>query len=481
MLSLGRETEAIGKFEAALQLEPTHFKAALALATILKKHGHLSKAIEILQNCFNQDNNPILLEALINLLNQDKQYELGLNYAKKLIEMNQSPSIDQQMLLARCYFVNGDLMAYIHTLQDCPEQQMWKGVSVKSIVEGVIAESGLEQQIGSQLDALLRENPADANANLILAREKLRQFNFYEGWKHYAHRLKLPNPQLHFNERPSWDGSNLQDKNILVIGEQGIGDVGYFARFLQPLLINNKSISMLCESRMRDFLQHCFPDIYFFSNPNQINLLPKPITRIALGSLPLLYGSDIDRIHQLGQDAPLFARTSDQKFWEERLQIDAHGLPVVGISLHGGRTGDEYQQQKRSLPTKETLQVLAGRELALLDLQHPNHGEEFSVVAEELGLKVLHYPNLTDDISQLVAVLSCLNGLLTAQQTNAHLAGAIGLKSIVVLPVVSHFVYGLGSTTPWYPSLKLVRANTFGEWKSCFEEIRNELDQWQDQ
>ena len=133
------------------------------------------------------------------------------------------------------------------------------------------------------------------------------------------------------------------------------------------------------------------------------------------------------------------------------------------------------------MPTKETLQALEGRELALLDLQHPNHGEEFSAFAEELGLKILHYPNLTDDISQLIAVLSCLHGLLTAQQTNAHLAGAIGLKSVVALPVVSHFVYGLGSTTPWYPSLKLVRANKFGEWESCHDEIRNELDQWKAQ
>ena len=70
LLNLGRESEAIGKFEQALRLEPTHFKAALALATILKKYAQLSKAIETLQNCFNKTNNPNLLEALINLLNQ---------------------------------------------------------------------------------------------------------------------------------------------------------------------------------------------------------------------------------------------------------------------------------------------------------------------------------------------------------------------------------------------------------------------------
>ena len=481
LLNLGRESEAISKFEQALQHSPQHFKAALALAAILKRFGQFPKAIEVLQNCFETNNNPALLESLINLLNQSNQQDIALEYAKKLIEANRTPSIDQQMLLARCHFLNGDLHAYIQTLRDCPQQQQWKGVSVKSIVEGVIAESGLQDQIGSELEQLLQDSPSDANANLILAREKLRQFDFAGGWRHYAHRLKLPNPQLHFNEIPSWDGSDLEGDDVLVIGEQGIGDVGYFARFLDPLSKQCKHVSMLCEARMRDFLQHSFPNIYFFSDPKQIELLAKPITRIALGSLPLLYGKDIHAIHQLGQQSPLRARPADQQIWKERLEMDAQGRPVIGLSLHGGREGDEYQQRKRSLPTQETLQLLAGRGFAFLDLQHPSHGEEFSTIADELNLKILHYPNLTDDVSQLLAALSCLNGLITAQQTNAHLAGAIGLKSIVALPVVSHFVYGLESSTPWYPSLKLVRANTFGEWKSSLDEIRIALDQWQAQ
>ena len=93
LLNMGLESEAIEKFEQALKLEPDHFKAALALATIHKKHGYIPKAIETLQNCFNQSNNPLLLEGLINLLNQTNQHILALDYAKKLTESNQTPSI----------------------------------------------------------------------------------------------------------------------------------------------------------------------------------------------------------------------------------------------------------------------------------------------------------------------------------------------------------------------------------------------------
>ncbi len=478
LVNLGRPTEAINKFEKALTLAPNHTKAALALSAIFKKLKCNTKAIETLQNCFNQSNDIDLLEATVNLLQLENRHKEALILAKKIIELSDSASIEHQMLLARCYFLNGELDAYILTLQRCPQHQLWKGVSIRSITEGVIAESGLQKELGSDLDSLLRDEPADANANLILAREKLRHFDFVNGWKHYAHRLKLPNPQLHFNELPSWDGSHLKDEHVLVIGEQGLGDVGYFSRFLTPLHLSNRSVSMLCEARMTCFLQHSFPDIYFFSNPKEIKLLPKSTSRIALGSLPLLYGNDLESIQQLGKKFPIRVRHSDRQIWKERLRYDSQGLPVIGISLQGGRNGDEYQQRKRSLPIEKTLSLFRGKKVALLDMQHPRHSDKFLEIAKKFDLKILHYPHLTDDINQLIAVLSCLDGLISAQQTNAHLAGSLGLKGIIVLPVVSHFVYGLEDTSPWYPTLNLVRASKFGEWESSIESMRIAISQW---
>jgi hypothetical protein len=74
--------------------------------------------------------------------------------------------------------------------------------------------------------------------------------------------------------------------------------------------------------------------------------------------------------------------------------------------------------------------------------------------------------------------MACLDGLVTAQQTNAHLAGALGLRGLVALPVVAHFVFGNSDLTPWYPSLQLVRSEEFGKWDTCIDSLREKIDNW---
>ena len=478
--SMARYSEAIPLLKKALILDPGHTKATFALSSIYKIDEMFEIASDTISNCLKISEDPKLIEALINLLHRANKNKEALAWAKKLISSQQGQDTEQIMLLARAYFLCDDLTNYILTLRRFSEASLWKGVSTQSIAEGMIIECGLENNIESKLKDIIKISPADPNVNLNLAREKLRKFDFQNGWRHYSHRVNLPNTQLHLNQRPDWDGCRLIDKNILLIGEQGIGDVSYFSRFLQPLCESNQNIYMLCEQRMQSFLQSNYPKIYFFSDPSYINFLPKPLVKVAIGSLPLLYGNDKELIYELGKKNPLKPKQADQNIWFQRLRNDSGGLPIIGISLQGGRPGDEFQQKKRNLPMKKILKILEGKEICLVNLQHSRNqpSNNVSSIANQLGLKLLEYKGLTHDISQLIAVMACLDGLVTAQQTNAHLAGALGLRGLVALPVVAHFVFGNSDLTPWYPSLQLVRSEEFGKWDTCIDSLREKIDNW---
>ena len=124
------------------------------------------------------------------------------------------------------------------------------------------------------------------------------------------------------------------------------------------------------------------------------------------------------------------------------------------------------------------LQQLAGLPITLVDLQHKGHPPEFQQEAERLGLQVLHYPDLTDNLGLLVAAIAAVDGVLTAQQSNAHLCGALGQRGLVLLPPGCHFVFGEPVQTAWYPSLEVIRADHFGCWDGIEQEIPHRLKAW---
>lgn len=462
MLDLGREQEASLRFRRALELDPGHAQAALGLARLFKTDESADSARVVLESVLEHSDDRHCTAELIAVL-------LRLGEAAQAVELalqlcaSETTSLEDRMLLARAYFLNDDLEGYLATLDSVPGRQ-WKNVSTESIAIGTMAESGQLERARDRLQDLLKRDPSDANARLILARDLLSEGQWLEGWRQYAHRLRLPANQLHFGVEPNWNGQPFAGKSVLVIGEQGFGDVCYFSRFLAPLMQANPATSMICEPRMASLLESSFPDLHVFSDTKLIDLMPKPLVRIPLGSLPLLYGNKQEDI--IRRYRPLRPRSVDVQCWQDRLAADAKHQHRIGVSLLAGRPSDEYQRRKRSLPISAVLQQLAGLPLTLVDLQHHGHPPTFLEEAERLGLQVLQYPQLTDDLGQLAAAISCLDGVLTAQQTNAHLCGALGQKGIVILPPASHFVYGIQESSAWYPSLQLIRSGRWGDW-SC--------------
>ena len=263
---------------------------------------------------------------------------------------------------------------------------------------------------------------------------------------------------------------------MLVLGEQGLGDVCYFSRFLKPLLADNPCTALIVEPRLLPLLQPAYPDLQMFCDPELIGLLPIPLVRIPLGSLPLLYGMSCDQIASL--DHGLKPRDADLRCVSNRLRRDADHPRLLGISLQAGRAGDEYQRRKRSLPTAVVLQQLAGLPVTLVDLQHEGHPPEFQQEAKRLGLQVLRYPDLTDNLGLLAAAIAAVDGVVTAQQSNAHLCGALGQKGLVLLPPGCHFVYGEQVHRCWYPSLEFIRSDRFGSWEGIEHELSPWLNTW---
>ena len=95
-----------------------------------------------------------------------------------------------------------------------------------------------------------------------------------------------------------------------------------------------------------------------------------------------------------------------------------------------------------------------------IDLQYGDTEADREWVRHHLGFEIVH-DNCIDqwtDIDGFAAQVSALDGVITVSNSTAHLAGALGVKTAVILPFGPQWKWGgSGETSVWYPNVSLLR------------------------
>lgn len=76
-----------------------------------------------------------------------------------------------------------------------------------------------------------------------------------------------------------------------------------------------------------------------------------------------------------------------------------------------------------------------------------------------------------DDFADTAGLCGTLDAVLSVDTSVAHLAGALGLRTFVLLPYVPDWRWGLsGQKTGWYPDMTLCRQPAPGDWGSVLDQ-----------
>jgi polysaccharide pyruvyl transferase WcaK-like protein len=143
--------------------------------------------------------------------------------------------------------------------------------------------------------------------------------------------------------------------------------------------------------------------------------------------------------------------------WQQRLQALGAGLKV-GISWRGG--AEDATRKARSIPL-EYWQLLAIPGVQLINLQYGDHDAEIAAFNSETAntLHCFHELNAMAELDNFAALLSQLDLVISVDNTTVHVAGALNVPTWVVLPLALDWRWLLQRTdSPWYPSLRLFRA-----------------------
>ena len=336
-----------------------------------------------------------------------------------------------------------------------------------SSLASIYAKKGDPRKAVWAAEEALKLNPSsdEAKWNGALALLKLHQWKM--GWEWYDTMLGAPKlrphpPSLEGIDLPLWDGKG---GNVLITGEQGLGDEIMFASMLPEAIRDAEEVILSVEPRLIGLFQRSFPEAVVVSRRGKNLVLPREIKithRMAMGSLGGLYRNDDSDFPGTPYLKPCPHRSA---MW--RALMDKLPGKRVGLMWRGGVGG--LDEGLRTLNLHEMTDLL-NRDVSWVSLNHlAGASEECERFYDQTGVMIHHYPFVhSSDYDDTAALVSQLDAVVTVTATVAHIAGALGVETHVLVPSKPQWRYGAeGDTMPWYKSLKLYRQTD----KWPFEEI----------
>jgi hypothetical protein len=203
---------------------------------------------------------------------------------------------------------------------------------------------------------------------------------------------------------------------------------------------------------------------------NWLAAYPELAAQIAIGSLPRL----TRRTAAAFPPHSGYLRADPQRvaYWRKRLADVSTGIKI-GVTWRGGTA--KTRGGLRSISAHELAPVLQMPGITFVNLQR-DAADAAADLAPEFNFRVLSFPDLPSDLDDLAALLQALDAVISVDNTVAHLAGALGRKTWILLPHSADWRWLRGeSTSPWYPSVTLWRQSAPGDWVGVIERLRTAL------
>lgn len=312
-----------------------------------------------------------------------------------------------------------------------------------------------------------------SDAHLNLANLYLTQFNFDLGWREYEWRFSASEgAKMLLNvDLPRWNGCDVD--SLLVIGEQGIGDQILHASMLKHLGSCAKEITIILDDKLINIFSRSLPQYKFCSKDSDIDL-SKFEAYIPIGGLGQYFRGGIEKF---ADQAPFLTdskrRTNDlirlRKLTAEK---------TIGISWV---SSNKMIGQDKSMALKELTQIFASIDAQFISLQYGDTKLERDQVEATNGVSVEEIDgiDLYDDIDGLLSIISLCDVVVTTSNTTAHLAGALGRETLLLLPrVLGKFWYwqDIDNMSLWYPSVKVFHQEKQGDWAIPIKSVKEYLE-----
>lgn len=315
-------------------------------------------------------------------------------------------------------------------------------------------------------------NPNHAEAHVSLSTLYFEDFIFPQAWSQYEWRWDRKNPiQLKLStSRPEWDGSP-KVNNLLVWGEQGIGDQILYGSILGELESYPQKILVTTEKKLIPILQRAYPKFKFL---DKSELIPEELydEQIAIGSLGKFFRNSLE---DFSRSPKAWLKSNSQITINLTKDLTSPNKKICGIAW---KSSAKNVGEVKSLSLLQLKPILENRNLDFVNLQYGDVTEEINYTNQQLNnnnIYAIEALDLFDDVDGSLSLIDLCDIILTTSNSTAHLAGAMGKDVILLVPMtglVMWYWHSIGNKNIWYPSITVLRQKKLGVWDQVIEEAK---------
>ena len=330
---------------------------------------------------------------------------------------------------------------------------------------GILAEQ-LGDDAGAQnaYQCLLAFEPLNSSARYHRAFVRLRAGDFAAGWDDYEQRFASGAVTRPPGGPVRWSGTPVA--HLLVVAEQGLGDVLQFARFVPLLQARAQRVTLQVDPTLAPLLARtldiacCIPQT-----------APRHDAHIELMSLPHLLGLGADcvavpaaylradpvRVQAMARHLDVAEQGSDAALSAPTLAV---GLAWAASTAH---STEATPYSRRSCPGAAFATLLDVPGCRFVSLQIGPQSKQLTQLFDAAPL--------IRDMDDTAAIVDQLGVVVTVDTSIAHLAGALGKPVLLLLPFSANWQWMHGESTAWYPTVRSFRQQRPGCWDEPLREV----------
>ncbi|MCP5142451.1 MAG: tetratricopeptide repeat protein [Chromatiales bacterium] len=506
-LRSGRPDEAIERLERVLELAPRHGPAHHNLAMALHRQARSEEALRHLRLAIEELPDPVPSLMAIALIQRDlSAADAMLDTARRLTRI--AP------MRAAVWNVYGDALLFAKL----PDEAVW-AYQMASRLEpdsasalnalgtayqfagrlrdaadafrrsarlapdnmnpvvnlyGVLLSSGNHEEAARLLGSVLSHDPHHIGAIRAAGVARLAEAPDRLAWEAYEARTQamtvIPNMPVFQSEALVWEGADDPQTRLLVVAEQGFGDVFLFARYLREAARRVGTLSVVAPPATLSLMRG-LPWLAEVVDNRDLEAYPDHDAWVFMGSLPL----------RLARYAPADVPTDEPwlvvpevnlAHWRERLPDGETGVRRARVGLAWQGQARHLRNRCRSIDTAGLRPLLDAAPVDFYVLQPNQNVLPDAPDVHDLG------PELAD-FADTAAALLRMDLVITVDTALANLAGALGVPFWVLLDVGPDWRWGKqAERTDWYPTARLFRQTTAFDWAPVIAEVTAALTDW---